>query len=950
MRTGSPGTQRARSRHASKSPEHLVGREAECARIAELLEEARAERSGALVLAGEPGIGKSALCAWAIARADGMRVLTVLGVESEVDLPFAGLSELCADQLDHIELLPEPQARALEGALARRALHAGDRFAIGAALLSLLALVEEQRSVLVVVDDAQWLDAASTDALIFATRRLRTEGVAVLVATRPGATFDAEATGLPGLVLGGLEPQAARLLLEAAYGALPANVVDVLAAAGEGNPLALLEIPRLLSEPQLAGRQPIDTPLRTGPTLEHALLHRVVSLPAETRRGLVIAAASDTERLQPVVDAVVEVGLRADVLEAAERARVLSIAGQRFAFAHPLLRSAIYHRAPEPTRRAAHAALASVSVGESRVWHLARATVGEDEALAASLEEIGSQARLRGAPVAAASAFQRAARLTAPGQERARRLTEAASDAYVAGHAAGALEMLDEASRSPNDPIQQADIERVRGRILALQGEAGTAHRLLVSAAERVRDIDPERAAAILADACLDCISGGDIPAALATAREAAGLAANASPGIQAFAASALATSLALSGEAAEANALLDRDTPVLLRADPLTEAGQLLGHAAHSCAWLERYDLAFALFERLIVSARAASAPAALPWALAGRAELYVRVGQWAPGAADAEEAVRLSEQTAQPALATFSLDCLARIAAMKGREQLCRSHAERVLQLIQGHRLTPGIVYLNSTLGLLELGLGHIEPAVRHLESAQQSADKQGLQEPRVVQWQADLVEAHARARDARAAEMALESLERQAHSTGGRWTLGTAARCRGLLADESDAEACFAAALEHLEALPAPFEVARTHLCRGERLRRAGRRTDARHALRAAIEAFDRLGAEPWASRARQELGATGATARRRREGTDRDRLTPHELQVALIVATGASNREAAAALFLSPKTIEFHLSHIYSKLNVRTRSELAALAARHEGLAHESAVDAAMTGPG
>jgi len=920
----------SRSRRGLTAPGHIVGRDRQCARIAELLEGARSQQSGTLVVTGEAGIGKSALCAWAIARAEGMQVLRLRGVESEADLPFAGLAELCADQVDKIPRLPEPQADALEGALARRATQAGDRFAIGAAVLSLLALVAEQRSVLIVVDDAQWIDAASTDALLFAARRLRTEGVAVLVATRPGAAFDADSNDLTRLVLGGLHRQAACQVLEVAHGALPESVLTLLVDAAEGNPLALLEIPRLLSEPQLAGREPIDTPLRTGPILERALLHRVLALPAVARQGLLIAAASDSERWQPVIDALVKVGLGADVLEAAESAGVVSIAGERFAFAHPLLRSAIYHRAPEPARRAAHAALGSVSLGEPRAWHLARATLGEDETLAATLEEIGLQARLRGAPVSAASALQRAARLTAPGEGRARRLAEAASDAHVAGHLTVALQMLDEASRLPTNPSQRADIERVRGRILVLQGHAGAAYRLLVTGAQRVRDVDPGRAAGMLAEACLDCISSADIGTAVATGREAVGLAENAGPGVQAFAASMLASSLTLSGEAAEAGALIDRGMPTLLHADPLTEAGEMLTNAAHCCVWLERYDLATTLFERLIVSARKASAPAALPWPLTGRAELRLRVGQWALAVADAEEAVRLSEQTAQTALTAFSLDCLARVAAATGREQLCRAHAERALRLSEEHRIEPGKVYVNSSLGLLELGLGRVDPARRHFELAQQTVHEHGLREPRIVQWQADHIEAHVRAGDVGAARTALERFERQGRRTGGRWTLGVAARCRGLLVDESEAEECFTEALERLETLPAPFEVARTHLCRGERLRRAGRRTDARHVLRTAIEAFDRLGAEPWADRGRQELAATGATPRRRHPGVDRDQLTAQELQVAAIVAGGASNREAAAALFLSPKTVEFHLSHIYRKVNVRSRSELAARA--------------------
>lgn len=924
----------------------LVGRDAECARVAELLEGARSQQSGALVLVGEPGIGKSALCAWAMARADGMRVLRVRGVESEVDLGFAGLSELCADQAENMHLLPTPQARALEGALARRATHVGNRFAIGAAVLSLLAAAGEQRSVLVVIDDAQWIDAASTDALLFAARRLRTEGVAMLVATRPEAVFDTEANGLPRLVLDGLEPHAAHQLLNAVYGVLPASVIELLADVGQGNPLALLEIPRLLSELQLSGRQPIDMPLRTGPALERALLHRVVGLSAETRKGLLIAAASGIERLQPVIDAVVQVGLDADVLAAAEQAGVLSIASERFTFAHPLLRSAIYHRASEPARRAAHAALGSVSFGDSGVWHVARATVGEDEALAATLEEIGFQARLRGAPVASASALQRAARLTAPGARRSQRLTEAAGDAYIAGNWAGALEMLDDASGSPNDQLLQADIQRLRGRILLLQRDPGAAYRLLESGAERVRYRDPARAAAMLAEACIGCVLTDSVPATLAIARKAVGLAVNASPSIQAFASVILASSLTCSGEAAEANALLDRDMPRLLATDPLTEVGQVLGQAAHCCSWLERYDRAMALYERQILATRAASAPAALPWSLTGRAELYIRIGQWELATADAEEATCLSEQTAQTTLTVWSLDCLARLAAAMGREQTCHRHAEHALRLTEEQRIVHGKIYLNSTLGLLELGLGRIDSAIRYLSSVQQVVDVYGQQEPRIVHWQADLIEAHVRAGDADAARTALETLERQARSTGGRWTLGTAARCRGLLADESEAEEYFATALEHLQALPAPFEIARTHLCRGERLRRASRRTDARHALRTAIETFDRLGAEPWANRARQELGATGETPRRRHENADRDQLTPHELQVALIVANGASNREAAAALFLSPKTVEFHLSHIYRKLNIRSRSELAALAAR-QGWLSRGRADVPMT---
>jgi DNA-binding CsgD family transcriptional regulator len=910
----------------------LVGREAECGQIEGLLAAARAQRSGALVLSGEPGIGKSALCAWAVAQAAGMRVLSVRGVESEVDLPFAGLSELCAGELDRLGLLPDPQARALEGALTRRDAPPGDRFAIGAAVLSLLAVAGDGASVLVIVDDAQWLDASSADALLFAARRLRSEGVVMLVATRPGTIFDADGSGVPSQRLSGLRPSAARALLDAVHGALPADVSRLLADRTEGNPLALLEMPLVLSEAQLAGEQPIEEPLPVGPTLVRALLRRLSGLPAPARRGLLVAAASGGERVQPVVDALGTVGLDRDVLDSAEQAGVLAIVGEGFEFRHPLLRSAIYHGAPGPARRAAHAALARATSGGTRAWHLAQATVGEDEAVAATLERVGREARRRGAPAAAASALERAARLSGPGKARVRRLTEAARDAHIAGRPTGALRLLDDALAGSPDALQRADIQHVRGRILVLQGQMDVAYRLLVDEADRVRDIDPERTATMLAEACMDCFLSAEIGKAIAAARDADRVAARAGPAVQAFAGVMLASALILSGERAETSALLDRFLPLLRLADPLTEAGQLVSAAAQCYFWLDRYDVASQLLARLTASAREASAPAALLLPLCCRAELDLRVGHWDVAAAQFQEAAHLGDEMAQSVFAAYAPECLARLAAAVGDEERCREHAAHATSLIDKHNNELGRLYVHSALGLLELGLGRTEAAIRYLEQARDLAERHGLAEPNVVHWQADLIEAYVRAGQPDRAHDALAAFQRQAERTGGRWALGTAARCRGLLADESEQDACFAAAIDHLQAVTAHFEGARTHLCHGERLRRAGRRTDARQALRRAIDGFDRLGATPWATRAQVELRATGATPRRRRDDADRDQLTAHELQVARIVAGGASNREAAAALFLSPKTIEFHLAHIYRKLGVRTRTELAGVAAR------------------
>jgi len=910
----------------------VVGRDAECGRIAALLAAACRQESAALVLSGEAGIGKSALCGWAVRQAGDMRVLSVHGVESEADLPFAGLSELFAGELDRVRLLPEPQARGLEAALALRAAPPGDRFAIGAAVLSLLSFVGEGEPVLVVVDDAQWLDSSSADALLFAARRLHREGVALLVATRPAALFDAERPGLPRLTLAGLDATASRALLDAAHGELPLSVARLLADRTRGNPLALLEVPLLLREGQLAGEEPIEELLPVGPRLTQVLVHRLAGLSDNARRALLVAAASGGERVQPVLDAVGALGLDPGLLDAAEDAGVLSVAGECFEFRHPLLRSAIYHGAAGRARRAAHAALAQVADGEPRAWHLAHATVGEDETVATSLERIALDARRRGSPAAAASAFERAARLSPPGAGRVRRLTEAARDAHIAGRPAGALRLLDEALAGSPDFVQRAEVQHVRGRILVMQGERELAYRLLAGEARRIRDVDPDRAATMLAEACMDCFLGADLGRAVGAAREACDVAAYAGAGVQAFARVMLTVALCLRGDRVEANRLVDGLVPVLRRADPMTEAGQLVSAAAQCCFWLERHELAAELLDGLIASARRTSGPAALLLPLCCRAELDLRVGRWTVAAAQLEEAAELGEEMGQPVFAAYALECLARLAAATGDEGGCRNHAAHAMRLVDRHGNELGRLYVHSALGLLELGLGRVEPAIRHLEPARDLAERHGLAEPNVVHWQADLIEAYVRAGRLDAARGALAAFEHQAERTAGRWALGTAARCRGLLADDGRQDACFAAALEPLEAVTAPFEIARTHLCHGEWLRRAGRPSDARRALRLAIDGFDRLGAEPWATRARIELGGTGATRRRRREDGDRGQLTAHELQVARIVAGGATNREAAAALFVSPKTIEFHLAHIYRKLGVRTRTQLAAVAAR------------------
>ena len=913
-----------------REPLALVGREDECARIAELLAAAREQCSGVLVVSGEPGIGKSALCAWAAERAAGMRMLSVTGVECEADLPFAGLASLCGPELARVATLPAPQARALDAALARAASAPVDRLSIGAAVLSLLAAAATAGPLLVIVDDAQWLDEASAHALRFAARRLSVEGIAMLIATRPGSAFELDRGGLPALAVEPLDEVAGRRLLAAEHGSLAPGVVELLLAHCAGNPLALIEAPRALSDAQRTGAEAMQGPVPIGDALAAALLLRVAPLPEETRRALLVASATTSSRVQPVIAALTEFGLDPSALEPAERSAVIAIDAERLEMRHPLLRSAIYRDADGPSRRAVHAVLARVTDGDERAWHLGQSAVGEDETAAAELEAAGLRARARGALAAASAALAFAARLSPPGAGRTRRLIEAARDAHVAGHPAAAGRLLDTALGEDPDPLTRAEIQHLRGRILVLQGRTEEASDVLVTEAARVRQAAPARAAAMLAEACLESMLSADVGRAIALARDACAIAPADDPATAVFASTMLAGAYVLEGNRDQAAKLLDGVLPALRAADPLTEAGQLVSFAAQCHFWLERDDVAAELLTALISTARRNSAPAALLLPLTCHGELELRRGRWTAAAAEFEEAADLSAELAESVYAAYPLECLARLTAATGEEWRCRDYAARATRLVARHHNEFGRLYIHSALGLLELGLGRPEAAVEALEQAAELVAGSGIGEPNIVHWQPDLIEAYAFSGRRAAALATMADLERHAERTDGLWVRGTLARCRGLLADSDDAPAHFRESAELLEAANAPFELARTHLFRGAHARRDGRRREARVDLQAAAESFDALGAVVWSSRTYAELRASGVSRRRQADHATRVELTAHELRVARIVAEGASNREAAAALFLSPKTVEYHLASIYRKLGVRRRAELAAVA--------------------
>jgi DNA-binding CsgD family transcriptional regulator len=920
----------------------LLGRRDEQARVDALLADAWTAISGALVVRGEPGIGKSALLRYAAGRADGMTVLSATGIESESELPFLGLSELLHPVLGLLDEIPPPQAGALAGALAVGPPGAQDRFTICVATLSLLAAAAERRPVLAMIDDAHWLDASSREALVLAARRLHADRAVLLFAARDGEQATFEAPGVPQLTLQGVDRDACdRLLARCGASEVSAPVAERIWEATGGNPLAILEIPRVLSPAQLSGRQPLAEPLPAGPAIQRSFARRLAGTPRETQAALLVAAASQSGSAGEVRGACDTLGIGYVALEQAEDAGLINNDGLRIQFRHPLMRATVYHGASAPARRRAHRALADALADEplasQRAWHLAAAADGADEQVAAALEDAAHEARGRRGHAAAASAFERAARLTPEPEDRSRRLFEAGGDAHLAGQPDWALRLLHEALTLARGETLQADIEQAVGRVEMYTRSPVAARQTLLAAADRIEPHDVARAALILVDVGFTWFHHGDpdygsMGPALVIARRAYELGSKAGGVAQAVAGALLGMTLVIRGDADEGYPLLIQGEQALDETDSVWLAAQLLPCAV-PFLWLEEYDRARRSLARVVAQARAQCAPGALVYPLCHLSEADLRMGRWAAAYANAAEAVQVATElgfTSDAGL-VWALICLGWVEAGLGREQDCRKHVAAALEAFDPPSTTLA-GYAQSVLGLLALGLGRSTEAVQRLVQVAQWCDREGAIEPAVLKFAPDLIEAYARSGARAEAEAALATFEALPARTRRTWARATAARCRGILAGR-DFDEHFEEALRLHERTPTPFDRARTELCYGERLRRARRRAEARQLLHSALETFERLDAEPWVNRARGELRATGETPRRR-DISGSDQLTLQELQVALKVAVGATNREVAAALFLSPKTIEAHLSRVYSKLGLRSRTELA------HHFAHES----------
>ena len=904
----------------------LVGREAELGRVERALAAARSGGSGAIVLRGEPGIGKTALLLSAIEQAEGMTVLRTRGLEGEAELPFAGLAELCEPVLFLRERLPAAQAAALAGALQLEPAAPQARLAIGAALLGLLSLAAEEQAVLCVVDDLQWLDEPSLEALRFATRRLGAEGVVVLLAQRPVA--GELAPGVETIEVGPLAADSALELLHAGRDQpVPEAVARRVLATAAGNPLALQEIPALLSRDELEGRAPVEGPLPPGSTLERVLARRLEGLGEDTRRALLVAAAAEARRGDVVLGALAAAGLDASVLEPAESAGVVTLAPGEVAFRHPLLRAAAYHAGTVVARRAAHRAVAQAlpEHDPQRAWQLAAATARPDEAVAAALERAAQGARERTGFGPAAHAHLRAAELSPDPLERARRLVEAARDLLPAGHPDVGLARLEQAERvlaiaEGDVSAVAADLRTLRAQLALRTGRTAEARDLLRAQARRLEATEPPTAAMLLllsslgamalrdhrgwlADAERALFLAGDVELLAALARLSAGAARMTVPDVETGRRMLEQGEHQLGGDLAMA----------------LSLAPEIVALAAHGWLWIEEYERGVEMLDRLVASGRESSSVGALPYPLAARAQGNLMLGRYARARADAEEAVALAEQTGQDPALVIALGMLATVSAWHGDEAAAVTAAERAIALGERRNIPLPAIYARYALGLLAAASDHPERAVERLEAVRADAL------PGNVLWVPHLVDAYLRAgRPVDAAEL-VEHYERTIEHR--RIAPAVLARLRGMTAGD---EAQFRRALELHEAGPAPFELARTRLAYGELLRAQDRRDEARDVLREALAGFEQVEALPFAERARRELRAAGAITRSAAQ-PDAAELTPHELRVAQLVAQGLTNREAAAALFVSAKTVEHHLRNVFRKLGIKRRAELARIMA-------------------
>ncbi|WP_433297615.1 helix-turn-helix transcriptional regulator [Pseudonocardia sp. CA-142604] len=907
----------------------LRDRRSECEALDRLLKAVRSGESRALVVRGEPGVGKTALLEHLVERASGCRVARASGVQSEMELPFAGLHQLCAPMLDELAHLPGPQREALTITFG---LSNGDppgRLLVGLAVLGLLAEVAREQPLVCVVDDVQWLDRASAQALMFAARRLGAESVAMVFASRePGEEQESdeeESTGLQELVVGGLPDEDARALLGSALpGPVDARVLDRIVGEARGNPLALLELPRGLTPAELTGGFGLPTTMPLPKRIEESFRRQLAPLPADSRELLVIAAAEPLGDPVLIWRAAQWLGIGHEAAAPATTAGLIEI-GAQVRFRHPLLRSAVHRAATVEEWRYAHRALAESidpdTDPDRRAWHRAQAAAGPDEDVAAELERSAGRAQSRGGRVAAAAFLERATHLTLHPQRRAERALAAAQAKHQAGAPDTALELLSAASAGPLDPLQRVRSELLRAQIAFTVSRGRDAPSLLLRAAEQLEPLDVQLARETYLDALDAAIFAG--PLAGSSGLQETAAAARSAPPSQS---PSRAPDLLLDGLAVGYTDGFAAGIPTLKRALVAFRCPDVSEEEGLRWLWLtcrvaralwdeEAWE---AIVTRFLELARETGALSVLPLALSARTLAHVFAGELDAAEALGDELHGVTEATGSPFVPYGAL----MLAAWRGREDEATDLIETVLDEAVSRGEGLGLTVTGLAAAVLNNGFGRYEEAMAAAERAGEHPEELNAS----TAWAlVELVEAATRIGMPERADGALQQIAKSTRASATDWGLGIEARCRALTSDGYAAERAYREAIERLGRTRIRGELARAHLLYGEWLRREGRRLDAREQLRTAYEMFTATGMEAFARRAERELGATGETVRRRPVEIGGE-LTAQEAQVARLVREGLTNPEIGARLFISPRTVEYHLHKIFGKLNITSRRQL------------------------
>jgi DNA-binding CsgD family transcriptional regulator len=909
----------------------LLGRDAECKALDGVVADVLAGRSRVIVLRGEAGSGKSALLAYFSHKFESWHVARAVGVESELELAYSGLHQLCAPLLDDIERLPGPQRDALAATFGRGDGRAPDRFLVGLATLTLFADIAERQPFACIVDDAQWLDDASAQILGFVARRLLAERIAIVCAARTG-TADGVLAGLPELAVHGLaESDARALLLQNVHGPIDAAVRDQIISESHGNPLALLELPRTWNEAALAGGYGLAGSQPLAGRVERSYAVRLDNLPEPTRLLILTAAAEPLGDPALLHRAASSIGVEMTAADAAVDAGLMKL-GTRVEFAHPLVRSAAYRTAPAGDRHRVHRALADATNAETdpdrRAWHRARAASGPDEDVATELEHSAGRAQARGGVAAAAAFLERATALSVEPSKRAERALRAAQLKYTAGFLDDASALLSAAEAGTLDESQRGRLLLLRARIAFNVRRGSEATPLLLAAARHAESFDVNLSRLAYLEALHAALHAGRLdPEIVAEVGEAAASCPRPSGAPQ-------PRDLLLDGLAARVTRGYAAAAPLMKEAIAAYRRNAEL--APDDLAWvfvtyriasdLWDDDAHLELSQRELDRARRAGAVGQLPTLLETRCVSLAVAGALEEASRVVEEFRTLSEATG---IATHS-DGELFVAAFRGREAEASKLIAHAAHHAHERGEGMGLATANYATALLNNGLGQYETAVAAARDAGVHPYELGASTRAI----AELVEAASRVEDRELASVALERLVETTGASGTAWAAGVEARSRALVAGADDAETLYRHSLDHLRDTRLKPELARSHLVFGEWLRREGHRTAAREQLRAAHELFVAMRMEGFAERARRELAATGEKVRKRVDETRGD-LTPQEEQISRLAADGMSNPEIGAMLFLSPRTVEWHLRKVFTKLNITSRRQLRVALSQSQG---------------